>query len=184
MDTNSPIRKNWFRKHIILILAALLVAGVGVAWAVRGQQYASTKPAVTPQTKQQAAASPKPSGGTVAGSSVSSSSSSKTEVSSSTGSTPVPAAGGTTTKMTLFGSQATVKPGEGATVTGQITNNQNSPKSANIQATFYAKSGGVMGTAKGSATNIGADQTKTFTLTTTQNVEGYEKMVVETSSIY
>lgn len=180
MDTITPKRINWFRRHIFLTIAIALLAGLGVFYATGGQRYIGSKIAIMTQSRSQ-------TGGTNAplNSSGDGSSSTNNGAKSGTFTTPESTlANGVHTKMTLSGSHAILQPGGGAQVTGQIINNQNSTKSVNIQATFYDKSGGTVGIARGNVTNLDPDQTKPFTLTTIQNVASYEKMVVQTSSIY
>ena len=179
MDTPVLKQKNWFRRHKLLT-GTVIVLVLALIWEVGSQRYANDRPATTPQAQSKAGGAASPGAGAKAGSN----GNANGTAAGSPVPAPTPTAAGLNNKMTIAYSKATTQPNGSTQVTGQITNNQSSTHSANIQAIFYDKSGGVLGTAKGTTTDIGPDKTKTFTLTTTQNVADYVRMVVEVSSIF
>jgi hypothetical protein len=179
----TPVKKkNWFRRHKALTASLLVVLLAGGLEAI-DQHAANDAPAATKTTLNQ-----KTTNGTSAsaGKSVTSTSSSSTSATSSStdgSTTPAPAVAGSTDKMTLAGSTVTLSSNGSATVTGHITNNQNSAHGATIQATFYDSNNKVIGIAKGTVSSIDPAAYKSFTLTTSQNVSGYTKVIVEVVNI-
>jgi hypothetical protein len=83
----------------------------------------------------------------------------------------------------------TVKPWPGSDfvgteVDGELTNNDTSEHTALLTATFYDKTGKIMGTAQGTVSQVAPGQTKTFQLYTTSNFTGYGHYKVEVSNLF
>src|SRR3990167_7196805 len=69
-------------------------------------------------------------------------------------------------------------------VVGEATNNDTAARTFTLKATFYSSSGGILGTATGAVDSLGAGQTKTFNLVSTDNLSGYTKYKVQVDTIF
>lgn len=86
-------------------------------------------------------------------------------------------------KLTIKNSVASDK-GYGLTqVNGEVTNNDSIQHSATLKATFYDANGKILGTASGAVNDLAPGETKTFSLTSADKIEGYEDMKVQVDTL-
>ena len=86
-------------------------------------------------------------------------------------------------KITL--SNATFKDVEGDfyNVLGEAKNNDTVQHDISLRATFYDASGNILGTAVGTLSDIQPGETKTYSLTGSDNIAGYARLKVQVNNL-
>lgn len=69
-------------------------------------------------------------------------------------------------------------------VDGEARNNEGIEHTASLKATFYDADGRIIGTASGLVSQLAAGETKTFTLTTTDDVSSHVSMKVQIDALF
>ena len=146
---------NWFARHKILsvIIAVVIIGGIAGA-ASGGKSNTDTVP---------------------------NSNSDKTSTDSKT--TDTKKSESAKEKLTIKNSVASDKGYGMIQVDGEVTNNDSSEHSATLKATFYDADGKILGTASGAVNDLAPGETKTFSLMSTDKIDGYKDMKVQVDTL-
>lgn len=87
-------------------------------------------------------------------------------------------------KLTISNSSVSDKGYGMYEVLGEVTNNDSEEHSGTLRATFYDKDKKILGSAVGAVNDIAPGQTKTFSLMSTDKIDGYDSFKVEVDSMF
>lgn len=86
-------------------------------------------------------------------------------------------------KLTIKNSVASDKNYGMIQVDGEVTNNDSTEHSATLKATFYDADSKILGTASGAVNDLALGETKTFSLMSTDKIDGYKDMKVQVDTL-
>ncbi len=173
----------WFVNHKWLTAAIIAVLLLAV-WEASDKFYPAQNSANLPASEQPGGSTATPSPGATGTPGAGTNNGGGGNKTATGETVATPDASASKYKMTISGSTVSLAADGTATVTGNITNNEQAQHSATVGALFYDKAGLVVGSAQGSVSDVQPGQTQAFTITSSGKIPAdYAKMVVQVNSI-